>query len=246
MTQFSVLVLTTLVGAGVTGAAVVLSQDAGDAVFGSVGAQATISSEAALAWQALRRPRRMEPVSQEQAVVRPGSIQPSQPVPSASPEDAVSLARALQRELKRAGCYHGEINGNWNNSTRQAMKTFIDIANAKLPVTNPDPVLLALMQGDQHMGCAERCLRDGKADACREDRTAAAPPGPTDTVTTNQASTATFFEPPMALAGPRTSEADVTTPATQETVKKQNKSRTGDRPARTEDWTAKLWRDSTN
>lgn len=246
MTQFSVLVLATLVGASVTGAAVVLSgQDAGDAAFGSVGAQATISSEAAVAWQGLRRPRQIDPVSQEQAVVRPDSFQPSKPGPSASPEDAVSLARALQRELKRAGCYHGEINGNWNTSTRQAMKAYIDIANAKLPVTNPDPVLLALIQGDQHMGCAERCLRDGKADACREDRAATARSGPnTNPVATNEASTARFLEPPMALAGPRASETDGTISAAQEPVQKGKKRRNGDRRPRTEDWTVKLWRDS--
>jgi hypothetical protein len=97
------------------------------------------------------------------------------------------------------------------------------------------------------MGCAERCLRDGKADVCREDRAATAPPGPnTNAVTTNEASTATFFEPPMALAGPRASEADGTISAAQEPVQKGKKRRNGDRPARTEDWAAKLWRDSIN
>lgn len=125
------------------------------------------------------------------------------------------------------------------------MKTYIDVANAKLPVTSPDPVLLALIQGDQHMGCAERCLRDGKADACREDRAATAPSGPnTNPAATNEASTATFLEPPMALAGPRTSEADGTISAPQEPAQKGKKRRNGDRPARTEDWTVKLWRDS--
>lgn len=243
MTQFSVLVLATLVGAGVTGAAVVLSgQDAGDAALGSVGAQTRISSATAVAWQGLRRPRQTDPVPQEQATVRPNSFRPSRPAPTASPMDPVSLARALQHELRRAGCYHGEINGSWSTSTRQAMKAFTDVANARLPISNPDPVLLALIRGDQTLSCTERCLRDGKADACREDR-ATTPSGP-NPVTTNEASTATFLESPMALAGPRTSESEGTISTAQDPVQKGKRRLNGDRPARTEDWMAKLWRDS--
>src|SRR5262245_28554531 len=46
--------------------------------------------------------------------------------------DHASLARSLQRELKRVGCYHGEINGVRTASTRQAMKAFTELANARL------------------------------------------------------------------------------------------------------------------
>jgi hypothetical protein len=241
MNQLSVIVLAALAGAGVTGAAVVLTgQDAGDTAFGSARAQTELSPQAAVAWQGLRRPGQSAPAQQEQAVVRPDSFRAPRPAATASPVDSFTLARALQRELKRAGCYHGEIDGNWNTSTRRAMKTYIDIANAKLPVTNPDPVLLALIQGDQHMGCAERCPRDGRSDACGEERAAAPPGASTNPVATNEASTATFPEPPMALAGPKTSESDKTVSA-QKAVKR------GDinRPARAVDWAAKLWRDST-
>jgi peptidoglycan hydrolase-like protein with peptidoglycan-binding domain len=252
MTQFSVLVLATLAGAGITGASLVLNaQVPGDAALGSAGTQTTISSEAATAWQALRRPKQADPVPQEQATVRTDSFRAPMPVPAASPPlHPVSLARALQRELKRAGCYHGEINGIWTPSTRQAMKAYTDIANAKLPVASPDPVLLALIQGDQHLGCTERCLRNGKPDTCREDRVAAPSPLNSKSVTTSEGPTAAFTEPPMALAGPKTPEPDGKISAPQEPAQKARKrqagpqDRSGDRAARTEHWTVKLWKDS--
>ena len=239
MTQFRVIVLVTLVGAGITGAAVVFNgQLPGDSALGSAEAQTTISSETAVAWQALRRPKQTEPVPleqatfQEPATVRTDSFRTSVSVPTAAPPlDPASLARALQRELKQAGCYTGEINGIWTPSTRQAMKTYTDIANARLPVTNPDPVLLALMQGDQH--------------TCREDRVAAPSPPTSKSVTTSEVPTAGFIEPPMALSGPKTS-ADGEVAGSQKPEQKAKKRHNIDRSARTEHWSVKLWRESTN
>ena len=127
------------------------------------------------------------------------------------------------------------------------MKTYTDIANAKLPVTKPDPVLLALIQGDQNMGCTERCLRNGKPDTCREDSVAASsPPNNKSVAAANEGPTAAFLEPPMALAGPKASESDGKISGPQEPVQKAKKRHSTDRPARTEHWSAKLWRDSTN
>ena len=229
MTRFSVIVLATLVGAGITGAASVLSaQNPSDAAPGPVGAQPTISSDAATAWQGLRRrPKQTDPVPQEQAVVQSGSFRPSMPVQiTAPPQNATSLARSLQRELKRAGCYHGEINGIWSTSTRQAMKAYTDRANAKLPVTQPDPVLLALIQGDQHLGCT------------------ASPPN-SKSIATSEQPAGEILEPPMALAGPKTSASEGKTLNPDEPVQKAKRRHNADRPARPEHWTKRLWKDST-
>lgn len=96
------------------------------------------------------------------------------------------------------GCYHGEINGVWTTSTRQAMKTFIDRANAKLPVTEPDQVLLALMKGNRHYACNERLIEAVTTRPLPHDMTAAMRPvEPSPLVT-----------PPMALAGPKTTETN--------------------------------------
>ena len=73
------------------------------------------------------------------------------------PTDRATLARALQRELKRVGCYQGEISGVWTTSSRMAMKTFNEHVNAALPVDNPDPVLLSLVQGRRERACSAPC-----------------------------------------------------------------------------------------
>jgi peptidoglycan hydrolase-like protein with peptidoglycan-binding domain len=79
-----------------------------------------------------------------------------QQVPGAQPSsgDRGSVTRQLQSELKRVGCYDGEVNGVWTTSSRLAMKSFTDLVNAKLPIEKPDPILLALVQGHQERVCA--------------------------------------------------------------------------------------------
>lgn len=69
-------------------------------------------------------------------------------------EDAVSLTRGVQKELKRAGCYGGPVNGVWNGATRAAMGAFTTRVNARLPIDRPDPVLLALLETHRGTTCA--------------------------------------------------------------------------------------------
>jgi hypothetical protein len=73
------------------------------------------------------------------------------------PTDRAALARALQRELKRVGCYNGEVSGVWTTSSRMAMRTFNERVNATLPVDTPDPVLLSLVQGHRERACGAAC-----------------------------------------------------------------------------------------
>src|SRR5712671_908557 len=72
---------------------------------------------------------------------------PSESAPRASaiPKDRDTLARELQKELRRVGCYDGELNGAWTPSTRRAMKAFTDRVNATLPIEEPDGVLFAMV-----------------------------------------------------------------------------------------------------
>jgi hypothetical protein len=109
----------------------------------------------------------------------------SHPAPKAvapqriAPEDQAALARALQKELKRVGCYNGEINGVWTTSSRLAMKTFVEQVNAALPIDRPDPVLLSLVHGHRERACgvgetadaAKEAPPDARPDA---DKTGAA------------------------------------------------------------------------
>jgi hypothetical protein len=136
-----------------------------------------------------------------------------------------SLTRDLQRELRRVGCYEGEINGAWTQSTRRAMKVFTDRVNASLPLEQPDHVLLALVRNHpdntcerpcpegQGMGETGRCLpnailaRAGTRGSARLSAgtapTGLAPEPPASVIIGRSTS---MTEPPegrMALAGPR-------------------------------------------
>jgi hypothetical protein len=67
--------------------------------------------------------------------------------------DRSGLSRELQKELKRVGCYEGEVTGAWTVAARQSMRRFTERVNAKLPVEEPDLVLLKLVQGQPGRVC---------------------------------------------------------------------------------------------
>ena len=230
MTSLPVLCLATLAGAGITGATIFFSAHVPPAPSRTAATPTTISSAAAAAWQAVRQPASPQMVQPEQASV--ASITPRPPSPSqtsASTLDRVSLTRELQRELKSRDCYHGEINGQWTPSTRQAMNTFTDRANAKLPVTEPDQVLLALIKGHAHYSCNE---------TLREAVTAHPAPAKTPA-----AELGALLTPPMALAGPKTSDTDGKI-AAPKTAAPRRVSESRQRSV--ERWSAELWRNSAN
>jgi hypothetical protein len=73
--------------------------------------------------------------------------------PPINPADGAALARALQSELKRVGCYDGHITSVWTPAARKAMQAFTERANAQLPVDKPDVVLLSLVQSHRETVC---------------------------------------------------------------------------------------------
>ncbi len=73
------------------------------------------------------------------------------------PADGAALARELQRELQRVGCYEGALDGVWTPATRGAMKAFTEAVNATLPSDQPDSILLSLAQGHQGRACGGAC-----------------------------------------------------------------------------------------
>ena len=78
--------------------------------------------------------------------------------PKPADEDTrAHLTSDLQRELTRVGCYDGEINGSWNQSTKRAMSAFMARVNASLPVEDPDYILLTLVQGHTALACGTDC-----------------------------------------------------------------------------------------
>jgi hypothetical protein len=79
--------------------------------------------------------------------------------PSTNPlrQAGALLTKELQRQLGRVGCYSGEIDGVWTQSTRRAMQTFINRVNATLPVERPNHVLLAILQSGPDRICNKPC-----------------------------------------------------------------------------------------
>lgn len=73
------------------------------------------------------------------------------------PRDRDAIGRELQKELKRVGCYEGELNGMWTPATRQAVKAFTDRVNASLPTEEPDGIVLAMVRGYQDKVCGKPC-----------------------------------------------------------------------------------------
>jgi hypothetical protein len=76
-----------------------------------------------------------------------------------------ALIRELQKELIRVGCYDGEISGVWTTSSRRAMRDFTDRVNAKLPIDEPDQILLSLVQGHRQKACGVACPTGQEAAA---------------------------------------------------------------------------------
>ena len=56
---------------------------------------------------------------------------------SALPADSAALATALQRELKRVGCYPGAVDGSWGRGSKQAMTSFNASANMAFQTEKP-------------------------------------------------------------------------------------------------------------
>lgn len=80
------------------------------------------------------------------------------PRPQAANDEARrALARDIQKELKRVGCYDGDVDGQWNSVTRKAMGAFNERVNASLPVEAPDFILLTLVQGHTARACGRLC-----------------------------------------------------------------------------------------
>lgn len=76
---------------------------------------------------------------------------------AANVADRYELARNIQRELKRVGCYYGEIDGSWGVGSKRALTTFMDRVNASLPTSEPDYILLALIRAQPAAACSVPC-----------------------------------------------------------------------------------------
>jgi hypothetical protein len=108
---------------------------------------------------------KVEPTPAWQTNVVPTVAGPQGSLEPTDPESRYKLVVDIQQQLKRVGCYWGRANGAWNNSTRDAMRTFTSQTNAALPIEKPDYMLLSLLKS-----------HNGRSCGAPETTTVAAPP----------------------------------------------------------------------
>lgn len=92
--------------------------------------------------------------------VRQPAAPPGNRLTTTVPTDEPSryeLVRSLQRELRRVGCYWGEIDGSWGGGSKRAMGAFAERVNSALPIEQPDYIMLSLLQSHAGQTCGQGC-----------------------------------------------------------------------------------------
>jgi hypothetical protein len=109
----------------------------------------------------------LEPQNAEGAAAPASTVQLSW-ITSVKPADSYArynLIRDIQRELRRVGCYGGEIDGSWGAGSKWALGAFIERVNASLPTDEPDYILLSLLRAHPAGTCGRGCPKGQSAVA---------------------------------------------------------------------------------
>ena len=97
-------------------------------------------------------------------VARVAALTPGLPAraqePDVSPEQ---LARQLQTELKRVGCYTGDIDGDFGSGSRRAIGNFTQSTGIRLPAESASPEALAAVSAKRGRICKLECS-DGEVE----------------------------------------------------------------------------------
>jgi hypothetical protein len=76
--------------------------------------------------------------------------------------DRLLLARNLQDELKRVGCYEGPLDGNWSAAAKQALSNFSKLANVTAVSDQPVDAILAIVKSKTGRVCVPACAAPGE------------------------------------------------------------------------------------
>jgi outer membrane protein assembly factor BamD (BamD/ComL family) len=117
---------------------------------------------------ALKRFTKQYPDSalRKDAEARIAALEPAAKVGPASVTDPHELARSLQFELKRVGCFNGAINGEFDDATKAAWGSFSKHASIKLPDDLSSEAIKAIRAFDKRI-CPLVCPNGQRPDGDR-------------------------------------------------------------------------------
>lgn len=81
--------------------------------------------------------------------------------------DPLTLARDLQGELKRLGCLSGEVDGEWGDGSKKALKDFARHAKLSVASDEPTTAVLDVAAAMQERACPLVCSGDQRVVAGR-------------------------------------------------------------------------------
>jgi uncharacterized caspase-like protein len=93
---------------------------------------------------------------------------PTVPKPPAAPQiDQADVTRLLQAHLKRVGCNAGNVDGNWDDSSRKALELFNKSANTQFDVKVASLDALDVVRSKTDRVCPLICAKGQKEDGGR-------------------------------------------------------------------------------
>ena len=89
----------------------------------------------------------------------PPASRPAVPAGAAVPTTPQGLAEVLQSELKRVGCYHGRIDGDWGPGSRSAMLAFNQLTSSVLDSLEPTLAAIEVVRQKKKRVCSTNIVR---------------------------------------------------------------------------------------
>jgi hypothetical protein len=107
------------------------------------------------------------------ALTKEPASRTAEPAAPAAPQlDKGEIARLVQLELKRVGCFDGAVNGEFGTSTRTALRNFAKLASVSMPDSELSLDTLKVIRGINKRICPLQC----KAGQILKDDTCVAKP----------------------------------------------------------------------
>ena len=101
------------------------------------------------------------------ASTTPGQTVPQASPPASPPIDQADITRLLQAHLKRVGCNSGNVDGNWDDSSRKALDLFNKNAQTRFDIKLASLDALDAVRNKPDRVCPLICAKGQRADGDR-------------------------------------------------------------------------------